>query len=90
MEQNLTEAAEYYTKASSLGFYPAQVSVCACVRAPLITYYCWGFQVNLGNMYYGGVGVAKDKARAKELFELAAEKDEQAKKFLEIMKKEET
>ena len=46
-------------------------------------------QVNLGNMYLCGVGVAKDVAKAKELFALAADRDENAARLLEKIEKEE-
>ncbi len=47
-------------------------------------------QVNLGNMYYTGLGVDKDRGKAKELFKLAAEVDENAKKILKVIEEEET
>ena len=34
-------------------------------------------------MYYNGLGVAKDKAKAKELYTLAADRDKNAKALLE-------
>ena len=40
-------------------------------------------------MYYAGIGVAKDREKAKELFKLAAEKDENAKGLLEFVEAEE-
>lgn len=40
-------------------------------------------------MYYDGMGVAKDRAKAKELFKMAAERDENAKSLLEWVEKEE-
>ena len=46
-------------------------------------------QVNLGNMYYSGIGVAKNREKAKELFQLAADTDENAKGLLEMIKEEE-
>lgn len=46
-------------------------------------------QYNLGNMYYAGLGVAKDRDKAKELFKLAAEADENAKEILKVIEEEE-
>lgn len=46
-------------------------------------------QVNLGNMYYNGLGVSQDKVKAKELYKLAAEKDKHAKALLEELEAEE-
>ena len=46
-------------------------------------------QVNLGNMYYNGLGVSKDKTKAKKLYKLAAEKDKNAKALLEELEIEE-
>ena len=46
-------------------------------------------QVNLGNMYYNGLGVTKDKTKAKELYKLAADKDKNAKALLEELEIEE-
>ena len=46
-------------------------------------------QVNLGNMYYNGLGVAQDKAKAKELYKMAADKDKNAKALLEELEIEE-
>lgn len=40
-------------------------------------------------MYYRGIGVAKDVAKAKELFALAAEKDKATAELLETIEKEE-
>lgn len=40
-------------------------------------------------MYYTGVGVAKDRVKAKELFKLAAESDDNAKEVLKSIEKEE-
>lgn len=40
-------------------------------------------------MYYGGVGVAKDREKAKELFRLAADTDASARGLLEMIKTEE-
>ena len=40
-------------------------------------------------MYYSGLGVAKDKEKAKELFRLAAESDESAKEVLKTIEEEE-
>ena len=45
-------------------------------------------QVNLGNMYYCGVGVAKDLGKAKELFALAANRDKNAAELLAKIEKE--
>ena len=46
-------------------------------------------QVNLGNMYYNGLGVLKSRQRAKELYTLAAETDKNAKLLLEELEIEE-
>ena len=46
-------------------------------------------QVNLGNMYYNGLGVTKDKTKAKELYKWAADKDKNAKALLEELEIEE-
>ncbi len=46
-------------------------------------------QVNLGNMYYAGFGVSKDKVKAKELYKLAADQDANAKALLEELEIEE-
>ena len=46
-------------------------------------------QVNLGNMYYHGLGVTQDKSKAKELYNLAAAKDKNAKALLEELEGEE-
>lgn len=40
-------------------------------------------------MYYTGLGVAKDVNKAKELFKLAAEVDENAKEVLKVIEEEE-
>lgn len=40
-------------------------------------------------MYYAGLGVAKDREKAKELFKLAAESDESAKEVLKTIEEEE-
>lgn len=40
-------------------------------------------------MYYGGYGVDKDTAKAKELYTLAAEEDENAKALLKELEIEE-
>ncbi len=46
-------------------------------------------QVNLGNMYYNGLGVAKDRSKAKEQYRMAAESDSNAKLLLEELEMEE-
>ncbi len=46
-------------------------------------------QVNLGNMYYNGLGVTKDRSKAKELYRMAAESDSNAKLLLEELEMEE-
>lgn len=46
-------------------------------------------QVNLGNMYYHGLGVTQDKSKAKELYSLAAAMDKNAKALLEELEGEE-
>ena len=46
-------------------------------------------QVNLGNMYYNGLGVTKDRRKAKEMYRLAADKDKNAKTLLEEIESEE-
>ncbi len=40
-------------------------------------------------MYYNGLGVAKDKQRAKELYTMAADRDKNAKALLEQIEAEE-
>lgn len=40
-------------------------------------------------MYYAGLGVAKDRGKAKELFKLAAEADDSAKEVLKAIEEEE-
>ena len=45
-------------------------------------------QVNLGNMYYTGLGVTKNLERARELFGLAAEIDDNAKELLKVVDEE--
>ncbi len=40
-------------------------------------------------MYYNGLGVAKDKSKAKELYSLAAQSDNNAKLLLEELEMEE-
>ena len=47
------------------------------------------FQVNLGNMYYNGLGVSQNKEKAKELYRAAADKDKNAKALLEELELEE-
>ena len=46
-------------------------------------------QVNLGNMYYHGLGVTQNKSKAKELYRLAAAVDKNAKALLEELETEE-
>lgn len=46
-------------------------------------------QVNLGNMYYSGLGVPKDWQRAKELYRAASDADQNAKLLLEELELEE-
>ena len=46
-------------------------------------------QVNLGNMYYHGLGVTQDKSKAKELYKVAAAMDKNAKALLEELEAEE-
>lgn len=46
-------------------------------------------QVNLGNMYYSGLGVPKSRERAKQLYKMAADRDRNAKLLLEEMELEE-
>ena len=40
-------------------------------------------------MYYGGLGVAKDISKAKELYKMAAEEDKNAKLLLDELELEE-
>ena len=47
------------------------------------------FQVNLGNMYYHGLGVKKDLKKAKELYQKAAPKNHNARLLLEEIEIEE-
>lgn len=46
-------------------------------------------QINLGNMYYHGLGVTQDKSKAKELYKVAAAMDKNAKALLEELEAEE-
>ena len=46
-------------------------------------------QVNLGNMYYNGLGVPKDKAKARALYTEAADSDKNAQALLEELDMEE-
>lgn len=46
-------------------------------------------QVNLGNMYYQGLGVVKDWGRAKDLYRAAQDEDRNAKALLEELLAEE-
>ena len=46
-------------------------------------------QVNLGNMYYSGLGVPKSRQRAKELYQVAAGVDDNARLLLEELELEE-
>ena len=47
------------------------------------------FQVNLGNMYYSGLGVQQDRQKAKELYRAASATDQNAKLLLEELELEE-
>lgn len=47
-------------------------------------------QVNLGNMYYHGLGVEKDWGRAKELYRAAQDADRNARVLLEELLEEES
>lgn len=85
--QDLKKASEYYEKASVLGFSPAQVHV--LIQLHFRSIFIFFPQVNLGNMYYTGMGVVKNRDKAKELFKLAADSDENAKGLLELIKAEE-
>ena len=55
----------------------------------IITSVYFTLQVNLGNMYYHGLGVTQNKAKAKELYKLAAVTDKNAKALLEELELEE-
>lgn len=44
--------------------------------------------MNLGNMYYTGIGVTKSLEKARELFSLAAERDDSAKELLKVVEEE--
>lgn len=46
-------------------------------------------QVNLGNMYYNGLGVVRSRQRAKELYQAAAPSDKNARLLLEELEMEE-
>ena len=46
-------------------------------------------QVNLGNMYYSGMGCKIDIAKAKELFRLAAQQDKGCAEYLQLIEEEE-
>ena len=45
-------------------------------------------QVNLGNMYYNGLGVERSRQRARELYQLAANSDDNARLLLEELEQE--
>lgn len=96
VELDFAKAAKYFSKAAELGFAPAQVCMCpppppppppprsthtVCAPPPL--------QVNLGNMYYQGLGVEKDWKQAKELYRAAQGTDRNARVLLEELLEEE-
>lgn len=98
VELDLAKAAEYFSKAAQLGFAPAQVRMSPppsqhkCVPALLVNASVSPPptpQVNLGNMYYQGLGVEKDWTRAKELYRAAQGADKNAKVLLEELEQEE-
>lgn len=47
------------------------------------------FQINLGNMYYNGLGVEKDWNRAKELYRQAAPTNQNAAALLKEVEEDE-
>ena len=53
------------------------------VSSPLV------LQVNLGNMYYSGLGVEKNWDKAKELYRAASATNENAKLLLKELEEEE-
>lgn len=83
VEHSFEKAAEYFQKAADRGFTAAQVSPhrLLCLNAYI--------QVNLGNMYYQGFGVEKNRTKAREMYALAAEEDKNAKALLEELDIEE-
>lgn len=50
---------------------------------------CDALQVNLGNMYYNGLGVVKSREKAKQLYEIASASDDNARLLLEELQLEE-
>lgn len=47
------------------------------------------FQVNLGNMYYQGLGIEQDIEKARQLYKRAAPKHRNARLLLEELEQEE-
>ena len=71
---------------------PCPLGQCECVPALLVNASVSPPptpQVNLGNMYYQGLGVEKDWTRAKELYRAAQGADKNAKVLLEELEQEE-
>ena len=92
VEHSFKKAAEYYQQAADMGFAPAQVNTVHADLDHVCIYMCilrQPLQVNLGNMYYNGLGVLKSRQRAKELYSLAADLDRNAKLLLEELELEE-
>jgi len=54
----------------------------------MISLICFA-QVNLGKMYYNGVGVPRDISKAKDLYRLAASTDNSAKALLQEIEEKE-
>ena len=100
VELSFHKAAEYYQIAANKGFAPAQVRKTSMGSTSLsLSLFSSisslslslppSIQVNLGNMYYNGLGVPKNRDRAKQLYKMAAESDKNAKLLLEEMELEE-
>lgn len=87
VELSFKKAADYYQQAADMGFAPAQVHPHTVCHRQSHDLHCT--QVNLGNMYYNGLGVLKSRQRAKELYQLAADVDTNAKLLLEELEIEE-
>lgn len=88
-EQSFEKAAEFFSKAAEKGFAPAQVWEGRGVKCKFTRLFLPQCQVNLGNMYYSGMGVPKDWQKAKELYRVASDADQNAKLLLEELELEE-